>query len=253
MTFDLILFRKAVSQFLVPPGLFIGILILLSLRLLFKKQWSAGLITFIIAGSMWLLSISPVTDRMLRGLEEGFSIPEHPQGDVIILLGGGINEGVADLSGVGAPSEESLSRIVTVVRLQRRLNLPVIVSAGQAFREKKAEASIAKRYLVDLGVPEAKVIIEEKSSNTYENAKYSKEICEKMGYRHPILVTSAYHMRRALSSFEKMGFKVFPYPAGFRTWANRKYLWLDYLPGEFDAARIAIHEYIGLLLYRLIY
>jgi len=253
MTFDLIVFRKAVSHFLVPPGLFIVLLILLSLSLLFKKQWRTGLITFIIAGSMWLLSIAPVTDRMLRGLEEGFSIPEHPQGDVIILLGGGINEGVADLSGVGAPSDESLSRIVTAVRLQRSLNLPVIVSAGQALREKKAEAPIVKRYLVDLGVPEAKIIIEAKSGNTYENAKYSKDICEKMGYQHPILVTSAYHMRRALASFEKMGLKVLSHPAGFITRANRKYLWVDYLPGEFKAATIAIHEYVGLLFYRLIY
>jgi len=253
MTFDLIVFRKTVSQFLVPSGLFIGLLILLSLRLLFKKQWRSGMITFIIAGSMWLLSISPVTDRMLRGLEEGFSIPGHPQGDVIILVGGGINEGVADLSGVGAPSEETLSRIITAVRLQRSLNLPVIVSAGQVFKEQKAVAPIVKRFLVDLGVPEAKIIIEEKSRNTFENAKYSKEICEKMGYQHPILITSAYHMRRALASFEKMRLKVFPYPAGFKTWANRKYFWADYLPGEFYAATIAIHEYIGLLFYRLIY
>jgi len=253
MTFDLIVFRKAVSQFIVPPGLFIGLLILLSLRLLFKKQWRTGLIMFIIAGSMWLLSISPVTDRMLRGLEEGFSIPEHPLGDAIILLGGGINEGVADISGVGAPSDESLSRIVTAVKLQRILNLPIIVSAGRVFAEKKAEAPTVKRYLVDLGVPEDKIIVEAKSSNTYENAKYSKEICEKMGYQHPVLVTSAYHMKRALLSFEKIGFKVLPYPAGFITRANRKYFWLDYLPGEFDAARIALHEHIGLLLYRLIY
>ncbi|MBW1803888.1 MAG: YdcF family protein, partial [Deltaproteobacteria bacterium] len=58
----------------------------------------------IIALLMWSLSITPTQDVVLRGLEAGFSIPMEARGDVIILLGGGIYDGVPDFSGIGRPS-----------------------------------------------------------------------------------------------------------------------------------------------------
>jgi len=246
--------KKVIAPFLLPPGIFITFLLFSGIWFLFKKkQWKAGIINCLIGIFMWLLSISPVSDAMLQGLESDFKIPPNPEGDVIILLGGGVYDMSPDLSGVGAPSEDMFGRIVTAVRLQKRMNVPIIVSGGSVFKGKKAEAPIVKRFLIDLGVPSDKVILEDKSRDTIENAKYTTEICKKRAYKQPVLVTSAYHIKRAVMSFEKVSTVVVPFPANFKTWKNKKYGWEDYLPGDLNNAIVAIHEYLGLLFYKFAY
>jgi uncharacterized SAM-binding protein YcdF (DUF218 family) len=88
------IFKKVSTQFLLPPGIFIILLVGFGIWFLFKKQWKAGMVNLSIGIFMWLLSISPVADAMFRGLESDFRIPENPRGDVIILLGGGVYDSV---------------------------------------------------------------------------------------------------------------------------------------------------------------
>ncbi len=244
--------KKILTAFFLPPGILVSLMLLSGIWFLFKKNWKPGIINSLIGIFMWSLLISPVADALNRGLEADFKIPENPQGDVIILLGGGVYDKVPDLSGVGAPTEEMIGRLVTAVRLQKKLNVPIIVSGGAVFKGRKAEAPIAKRFIVDLGVPANKVIIEDKSRDTIENAKYANEICKKIGYRKPILVTSAYHMKRSVMSFEKAGMKVVPFPANFKTWKDKKYGWEDYMPGSGNAMGV-IKEYVGFIFYKIAY
>lgn len=247
--------KKILTPFLLPPGIFIVLLLFSGLWFLFKKNWKAGIISCFLGISMWAFSISPVADTMLRGLESDFKIPENLQGDVIILLGGGAYDGAIDLSGTGSPSEGMMMRTVTAVRVQKRLNIPIIVSGGKVYKHKKAEAPIVKRFLIDMGVPANKVIIEDKSRDTIENARYTAEICRKLGYKNPLLVTSASHMKRSILIFKKVGIDVTPLPVNFKTWKDKKYGWSDYLPDAHDIRRtsIAMHEYIGLLFYKIAY
>ena len=91
---------------------------------------------------------------------------------MIILLGGGIIDKVPDLSGFGIPSDDMLGRIVTAVRLQKKLHVPIIVSGGKVYKRGSAEAHIVKRFLVDLGVAESRIIVEDKSRNTFKKEKY---------------------------------------------------------------------------------
>ncbi|HXX80876.1 MAG TPA: YdcF family protein [Thermodesulfovibrionales bacterium] len=247
--------KKIISPFLMPPGIFVALLLLSSLWFFHRKSRKAAAVNLCLALLVWLVSISPVSDAMLRGLETEFSIPRNPEGDVIILLGGGVNDVVPDLSGIGTPSEEMLGRIITAVRLQRRLDIPIIVSGGSVFKDKAAEAPIVKRFLVDLGVAERKVIIEEKSRDTIENARYTVEICGARGYSKPLLVSSASHMKRALLSFRNAGMEVSPFPAGFKSVGRERYAWEDFLPnaGELKKVSTAMREYAGLLYYRAAY
>ncbi len=246
--------KKAVDALLLPPGIIILLLIYSGMRFLRKGYLKAGMTNLIIASIAYLLSIQPVADGMLKGLEGGYTIPDKPEGDVIVVLGGGIRDGVPDLTGKGAPLEDALPRIVAAARLQKRLGLPVIASGGTVF-SRESEASVMKRFLVDLGVPEDKIIPESKSRDTYENALYTKEICEKMGFKRPILITSATHMRRAVMSFEKVGLPVTPFPSHFRVWERKRYSWRDYLPsaGAIGNIYMALHEYLGLIFYRVVY
>ena len=99
----------------------------------------------------------------------------------------------------------------------------------------------------------AKIIIEDKSRDTFENAKFAQKICARLSFTNPILVTSAYHMKRAIMSFEKFGLKVLPFPSGFKSWQGKHYRWRAFLPGDFLTASIAIKEYLGLVFYKFAY
>jgi uncharacterized SAM-binding protein YcdF (DUF218 family) len=62
---------------------------------------------------------------------------------------------------------------------------------------------VIRRFLVDLGVAEGQVILESQSRDTQENAFNCSGIVRQRGFRFPLLVTSAYHMRRSIRAFQK--------------------------------------------------
>lgn len=246
--------ERIIASFLFPPGIFILLLFLCGIWFLSRKRWKEGFASCVVAIAVWLISTVFFADVLFRELECSYTIPKSPSGDVILLLGGGISAGVPDFSGIGAPGGEMMARIVTAVRLQKLLGIPVIVSGGAVFQNQTTtEADVARRFLEDLGVPHEKIIEESKSRDTFENAEYTVEICSQYGYKRPVLVTSAFHMRRAVASFEKAGMKVLPFPANFRTWRNKFYGWQDFLPVSFDGSSTALREYLGLLFYKLAY
>ena len=127
------------------------------------------------------------------------------------------------------------------------------MSGVEVLEDNVLEGHIVKRFLIDLGVPADKIITEDKSKDTFENAKFTQKICDRLNFTDPILVTSAYHLKRAVMSFEKVGLNVKPFPAGFKSWQGKQYHWNSYLPDDFSTASIAIKEYLGLVFYEFAY
>lgn len=245
--------KKLITSLIVPPGSLVIILLLTALWLWRRKQRGFASINLALALLLWTLSISPISDALTSRLEAGLTIPSHANGDVIILLGGGIYEGVADLTGRGAPGDDMLARMVTAVRLQRQLKIPVIVSGGSGYAGRSPEAPVIRRFLLDLGVEEHQVLVEAQSRDTKENALYCREILRKCGFRHPLLVTSAYHMRRSIKMYQKVGVSVTAVPAQFVTNGDLPLIWADFLPNAHALLRTekALKEYLGLLFYSL--
>lgn len=194
-----------------------------------------------------------MADKLLGRLEAEFRIPKNPDGDVIVLLGGGVYDKVPDLTGSGAPTESMLARMVTAVRLQRQLHLPILISGGAPYAGRSAEAPVVRRFLLDLGVPDRDILMEAKSRDTSENARFSKEILKQHDFRRPLLVTSAFHMRRSTAAFKRVGVAVTPVPSSFVSSPERSPVWADFLPeaGALHASSTALREYLGLLFYRL--
>lgn len=84
-----------------------------------------------------------------------------------------------------------------------------IILSGGPVVWKYTWASLMKEQALHLGVPDKAILLEEKSSSTEENARYTKEILDKHGYKTCILVTSPYHSKRASKIFTKiMGDKI---------------------------------------------
>lgn len=241
--------KKFITAFLLPPGIFILILFCYGAWSIIKRKFHRGFLFLSLGLFAWALSISPVSDAMLRPLESEFGIPDCSEGDVVIVLGAYVNSFEPDLTGYGAPSRNMLSRIITGMRLQKKLNLPLIVSGRGSSQKINSTKTILTRYLSDLGVLREQIIIEDESKNTFENARYASQICKENGFKNPILVTSASHMKRSVFCFKREGYQVIPFPCDFNTWEGKRYTWLSFLPDDFRKTSIALHEYFGLLYY----
>jgi uncharacterized SAM-binding protein YcdF (DUF218 family) len=244
---NLFAIKKLLTPLILPPGIFVVFLTISCIWFLIQRYYKAAFVNFLIGLTIWILSISPVSDTMIGRLENAFTIPAHPRGDVIILLAGGAYDREEDPSGIIGPTGDNLGRLMAAAKLQKVLDVPIIVS------DFRGDAVI--KSLRDLGIPSHKIILEQKSRDTIQNALYTEALCKKLRFKEPILVTSAYHMKRSVMSFKKVAMTVTPYPADFKTLKDKRYKWTEYLPGldELEKSTIALHEYLGLLFYRFAY
>ncbi|MBR9987090.1 MAG: YdcF family protein [Desulfosarcina sp.] len=78
--------KKTITPFILPPGIFILAIVLVSLLMVYRRRWKLGLANLIVGLMLWALSTVPLANFLIQGLESGYSIPANPSGDVIILL-----------------------------------------------------------------------------------------------------------------------------------------------------------------------
>lgn len=205
------------ASFVLPPGLFFVLFWLLAWYLWRRQERKAATGLAIITCLFYLLSTSLVADWLMSDLESKYQQAEYPEGDVIIMLGGGATSDTPNQGELGNLCASPASRLLTALQLHNRLQIPVLVSGGQVYEDSGPEAVIAKRELMRLGMAEQDIILEPNSLNTRQNAMYSAELLAGYGYTHPILVTSAFHMERSVLNFEKEGLSVVAYPTDYHT------------------------------------
>ena len=192
---------------------------------------------------------SPDTERLnvfgsllLRPLETRFPGLQPPLTDRvtgIILLGGfHINSRVAteldsDVASERVNIRSNLSeRVTETVRLSKLYPDARILYSGGG-----TEAPLGKKLLTRLGIEPERIIIEDRSQNTAENAKLSKIIAAPKPSEKWLLVTTAFHMPRAMGAFRAVGFPVQADPVDTDDVGNRQ------------QAMLALREYVALLAY----
>ncbi|MBI2603800.1 MAG: YdcF family protein [Deltaproteobacteria bacterium] len=242
--------RAILKSFLLPTSFFLacGVLGLLMLRK--KRRLSIALITSSLAGS-YLTSL-PVVSNIIVGLVEdpGLALldPVAPNAQAIVILGGGRRGMAPELDGRDGPGIATLVRTAYGVDLHRRTKLPILVSGGSVEEGLVPEAELMRESLeTTFQVPVRWV--EDRSHNSIENAKFSAEIIQREGIRRILLVTQAWHMRRAVQAFSKAGFDVVPAPAFFES--STSFLGVrSWIPNahSFLVSNLAVHEMWGYLL-----
>jgi uncharacterized SAM-binding protein YcdF (DUF218 family) len=237
--------KKLVTAFILPPGVFIPLIICVGF-FQFRKKDRLWIATVLVACLIYIISIPIVANSLMSSVEyHAGDQSMFLRADCIVVLGGGVVEGVRDLSGVSIPSQEASVRLLDAARIYRLYRKPVIVSGGSV-NGSEQEAFILGRFLADLGVPVSQVITEGRARDTEENALFVKEICARKGYRNIILVTSSFHARRAERIFEKNGFIVSIYPSGqLSESVNGSFL--DYVPtaSAVRLSSLALKEMLG--------
>jgi uncharacterized SAM-binding protein YcdF (DUF218 family) len=207
---------KILLSLILPPASLVIIMAIGLFTIPFKRMFGSIMIAsgFLL---LYLFSITPVSDFLLKTLES-YAPPIHEmrrQTDAIVVLAGGVR----DLSWVNLepqPSATSIERLVDGVRLYRELHVPLVIIGGNGnpFEQQIKEAESMGRVAKGIGVPDKDMIIENEPRNTLESAIVAGKL---INGRHIILVTSAYHMKRASAMFRKQGFDVTPEPAGYRS------------------------------------
>jgi uncharacterized SAM-binding protein YcdF (DUF218 family) len=240
--------KKIITSMVLPPGIFILCFAVFSGYLRFRKEriWKLSLAVSII---FYLLSIPLTGSRLISFVEyPNDDMNSFKHADVIVVAGGGVTEGVKDLSGVSIPANESALRVLDAVRLHRIYHKPIIITGGSAAGS-EAEAFVDARFLKDCGVSNKDIILEDQARDTEENARYVKQICDAKKFRSVLLVTSAFHAKRAKSFFEREGLKVFVYPSGSMN-GKKSLAWIDFLPspGALRVSALAIREIVGAFL-----
>lgn len=126
--------------------------------------------------------------------------------------------------------------------------------SGDILQNNPSEAEEVKQFLMLAGVPEADIIVEARSKNTYENAVFTKEILDR---DYPgatcLMITSAWHMPRSIGCFEKAGVRFTPFSVDFLTEKDR---WLpenSLIPDRngFYYWEVLIKEWVGCVMYRI--
>ena len=252
-----ILLTKIAAALILPPGgnLLLGVA---GLALWRRAKFIAVLLFAASFVSLTILSMPRVADALFEAVVRfparlpGAALAEDV--GAIVVLAGGRNANAPEYGGetVAFPS---LVRLRYGARLQRETGLPLLVSGGRVHGgEPASEAALIKGVLErELNVPVR--WLEERSRNTAENASYSAELLREENIAAVILVTSAAHMPRAVEVFEGQGVRVTAAPTGRRTGNRAAAGVLDWLPSAraLDKSRIALHELVGQLWYRIRY
>lgn len=152
-------------------------------------------------------------------------------------------------------SNDRLMQAVELYRLGYCEKIFITGGSGEIFNQNHKESIILKNFLILLGIPESDIVIESQSKNTYENAIESARILNpKESQNTYLLITSAYHMRRAAGCFSKQGF-VFDTYVTDRYSGKRKFT-LDQLfvpkAEVLQGWTLLIHEVTGYVIYGLV-
>ena len=201
-------------------------------------------------------AFSPLGNFLLYPLEQRFPTWDSSRGepDGIIVLGGPIDADLSVAHGVPVITAAA-DRIIGGATLAHRYpNARLVYTGGSSnlISNDAKEADYATALFQGLGIPKSRLIMERQSRNTKENAEFSKQIVKPKPGERWVLVTSAYHMPRAIGLFRKAGFAVEAYPVDWKT-GTKEDLFKYYVIAD-DGLQLVdtgVREWLGLIAYRV--
>jgi uncharacterized SAM-binding protein YcdF (DUF218 family) len=228
----------------------IGVLLCYGRRARFGRGLALAAVLILLTAAtlpLGMVLIAPLEDRFPA------PPPDLPPPEGIIALGGAIDSEVTAARGQTVFDEGGERLTEAVVLAKRYPQARVVYTSGSNSLTggSSNEALQARKFMSQMRIAPERVTIEDKSRNTDENARFTAAIVHPEPSQRWIVVTSAFHMPRAMGLFEKAGFHPIAYPVAFRTRGR----WPGDLRLSFEPVRnlrifeIAVHEWIGLAAY----
>jgi uncharacterized SAM-binding protein YcdF (DUF218 family) len=250
------LFKKIVAAIFSPLSMIIGLMGVGLFFIWFTKKQKTGKILITSAAVLLLiLSYHTVADSLLRPLEQRFpplmldsrttASADTSSVKWIAVLGGGHTRDQY-LPVTSEISEESLVRLAEAIRIYKKIPGSKIILSGGAVFNRHPEAETLLRTAQMLNVPQRDIVLDNNSKDTEEQAV---QISSMVGKDRFILVTSAYHMPRAVAIFKKIGLLPIPAPTNHMVLKKGNIRPEDFYPSSGALLKVerAAHEYLGLV------
>jgi uncharacterized SAM-binding protein YcdF (DUF218 family) len=233
--------RKFIEALLLPIG-FSGLLMIAGIVL--RRRW----IAVIGVATLYIFSTQFAGRTMMLPLERVYepkAVAEAPNADAIVVLSGGIVRGI-NTSGV--QWGDSANRYFTGISLAMAGKArSIIISSGMIPRE----GAVLRQNAILHGIQPERIVLTPRVLTTDDEARAVSEI---PGVHSILLVTSAFHMPRAVLLFRVRGLDVSPFPTDQRVLGRQNLSLSEFIPevaGMQDSER-AMREYYGLAVYRVI-
>lgn len=238
-----------------PANLFLVLLVFSPVLL--ATRWHKGgrrLLKLLVLVGV-LISTVPFSSWGFWILENRFPemtmLPDRVDG--IVVAGGIIDPGRSRDRGQPVISG-AVERLVAMVKLAKHYpNAKVIFSggAGDPSQPDLKEAHYIAPFLVDMGLKQDRILYEDRARNTAENAQITMKIAQPKEGETWLLVTSAFHMPRAMGTFRKAGWRIEAYPVDYNTSPNFKWqFFFNFSSGLMKVSHFA-HEVVGLIVYKV--
>ena len=234
--------------------------LILGLRQRRKRLCFVGRILIITAGLvLYLFSIPAISDRLLYSLESQHRQPDvevFSSLDLVVVLGAGYHPS-GGFRESAEPSGLAYARVLGGVKAFKKSGAEALALCGGGDDEThETEADVMKTLAMAMGVREDKIITEDRSHNTMENATELKKLLATKGQRHIGLVTSALHILRSERVFRQVFPEdtIVPIPVGYLYDPEKRCL-KSMIPSSMalQTSTEAIHEWIGMLWYMIRY
>ena len=243
------------SMALLLLGLLLGVVLLLSGER--TRRWGrAWLIGLLVA--YWVLATPVFADSLEAWLSRGYApiaTPDEAAGaEAVVVLSGGSASVESPAGRIESLSQVTAVRLLEGVRLFHMLGEPWLVLSGGPPGDNQAatpEAVAMQRELVRLGVPEDRILVELASEDTHAQAEHIGPLLEARGVERFILVTSGWHLPRAMGVFRSQGMTPVP-SAAVGSAVGDEEAGISILPSEVALARsrVLAREVLALIYYR---
>lgn len=248
---------KSIWFLIQPSSLIVGVLLLgLTLDRWTRLRTAGRALAWIGIVALIAGGILPLGTALILPLEQRFPAPHGrlPEGPIAgIILLGGYEDGRITAARGTLTLNEAGERLTEAAVLAHRLpTLRLIVSggAGVILREDREATGEIADFLATIGVARERIVLEKRSTTTYENAVYTRDLIKPQPDQRWILVTSAAHMPRAVGTFRKLGFDIIAWPADFRTKDSGDVMRaFGSVPAGLRRLDDAAQEWVGLLAY----
>ena len=237
-----------------PDGLLVIVFALgMGLWALGRIKAARWLLT-VLFGIMVFITLFPVGSWLLYPLESRYpASPELVDIDGIVVLSGAeqsLKTALWDSVNLGEAAERDLA-FMALARKFPKAKLVFTGGSGRLFTQDFKAADVARRLFTEQGLDLNRIIFESQSRNTWENAYFSAQQVKPMANERWVLITTGWHMPRAVGVFCQVGWDVIPYPVDFATLPG----YLGSVDWNFAAhlrqLKMAIKEWIGLSAYWL--
>jgi uncharacterized SAM-binding protein YcdF (DUF218 family) len=251
-------YLSKVAWFFATPSNLIASLILAGLALALLPGWKRAGLRLAIGATLGLfaLGLSPLSSLLMLPLEERFPVFEDDGRPVdgIVLLGGAVE--ADDTASLGLISvNEAGDRVLAALRLAARYpeaRIAISGGGGTVWGEGAAEAPLTARFFEEIGIDPRRITVEGRSRTTAENAGFTHALVEPKPGERWLLVTSAWHMPRAIGVFRHAGFAVTAYPVDSRTGGRANVLRpFAFISEGLRRLDVGAKEWAGLVGYRL--